>query len=256
MSHFLERLAAGVTQPASQARLKPLLGSVFAPTPQIGQGDAVPIESSTFSFLRPAPVRSEQARTLHPSLRSEEDFRARKQDEHQESPSLHAQDQPASLPPVSSHIEPEKPVFRPLIANVQSATPFENPLTSPGAAPNPVEDERAQHASPGFASPQPLNQAEAPGPYRPLVRIEQPQTAASNPHLLPPQTEARAARNPSAETSSRSTSPSQEPDEIHIHIGRIEVAAIAQPAPRPTAPPARKSLDLGEYLKRGNGRAR
>jgi len=38
----------------------------------------------------------------------------------------------------------------------------------------------------------------------------------------------------------------------HIHIGRIEVAAIAPPAPRPA--PVRKSLSLDEYLRRGNGR--
>ena len=254
MSHFLERLAAGVTQTASQARLRPLLGSVFAPTPQIGQSDIAPIESSTFTFLQPAPVRAEQARTLRSSLRNEENPRAREQDG-QDHPSLRAQAQPASLPPVSSHIEPEKAAFRPLIANVQSATPFEAPLTSPGTAANPVDDEQEQYSSPGFAPPQPLNQTEAPDPYRPLIRNEQPPTVASDPPLLPPQTETRATRNSSTDPYNRSTSPPHEPDEIHIHIGRIEVAAIAQPAPRPATPPARKSLDLGEYLKRRNGRA-
>jgi hypothetical protein len=46
-------------------------------------------------------------------------------------------------------------------------------------------------------------------------------------------------------------SPSSQPDEIEIHIGRIEVAAVLpQPAPHPPARPVRKTLDLGEYLKR------
>jgi hypothetical protein len=41
-----------------------------------------------------------------------------------------------------------------------------------------------------------------------------------------------------------------QPDEIEIHIGRIEVAAVLpQPATRPPAPQMRKSIDLGEYLK-------
>jgi hypothetical protein len=41
-----------------------------------------------------------------------------------------------------------------------------------------------------------------------------------------------------------------EPDEIQIHIGRIEVTAALPPPARPAVKPARKSLDLGEYLKR------
>lgn len=46
--------------------------------------------------------------------------------------------------------------------------------------------------------------------------------------------------------------PAHEPDSIEIHIGRIEVlAAQPQPSPRPAAQPVKKSLDLGEYLRRG-----
>jgi hypothetical protein len=47
--------------------------------------------------------------------------------------------------------------------------------------------------------------------------------------------------------------PSREPDEIHINIGRIELTAIHQIPPR-TAAPARKSINLEEYLKRRGGR--
>jgi hypothetical protein len=46
----------------------------------------------------------------------------------------------------------------------------------------------------------------------------------------------------------------REPDEVHIHIGRIEVTA-APPAPRTVAaPPARKAMSLDEYLARNGGR--
>jgi hypothetical protein len=42
--------------------------------------------------------------------------------------------------------------------------------------------------------------------------------------------------------------------EVEIHIGRIEVTAVPPPVTRPVASQPRKSLDLGEYLKRGRGR--
>jgi hypothetical protein len=45
-------------------------------------------------------------------------------------------------------------------------------------------------------------------------------------------------------------------DDIQIHIGRIEVTAVAQPAPRPAAAPARKAMSLDEYLGRRRGGAR
>jgi hypothetical protein len=58
----------------------------------------------------------------------------------------------------------------------------------------------------------------------------------------------QAAQTPNLRT------PPQQADEIQIHIGRIEVVAVPQAAPRPTATPARKGLSLDEYLSRRNGR--
>lgn len=56
--------------------------------------------------------------------------------------------------------------------------------------------------------------------------------------------------------SSGSGSPGREPDEIQIHIGRIEVTAVAQPMPRPALLPIRKPISLDDYLRRGDGRSR
>lgn len=53
----------------------------------------------------------------------------------------------------------------------------------------------------------------------------------------------------------RSARAEREPDKVEIHIGRIEVTAVPQETPRPAATRPRKSLDLGEYLKRRDGRA-
>jgi hypothetical protein len=45
-------------------------------------------------------------------------------------------------------------------------------------------------------------------------------------------------------------------DDIHIHIGRVEVTAVPPPTPRPVAAPARKTMTLEEYLGRRNGASR
>jgi hypothetical protein len=45
---------------------------------------------------------------------------------------------------------------------------------------------------------------------------------------------------------------SAQSDDIQIHIGRIEVTAVAQPAPRLAAAPARKAMSLDEYLGRSS----
>lgn len=44
------------------------------------------------------------------------------------------------------------------------------------------------------------------------------------------------------------------PDEIQIHIGRIEVIAAPPPAPRVPSVPERKAMSLDEYLSRRDGR--
>jgi hypothetical protein len=49
--------------------------------------------------------------------------------------------------------------------------------------------------------------------------------------------------------------PEREPDEIQIHIGRIEVTAAPPAAVRPASKPERKALSLDDYLKRKRGRA-
>ena len=68
---------------------------------------------------------------------------------------------------------------------------------------------------------------------------------------------ARAASRPAAASiaPARRTAPLQ-PEDIQIHIGRIEVTAVPPQAPRAVPAPARKGLTLDEYLRGSNGRAR
>jgi hypothetical protein len=61
---------------------------------------------------------------------------------------------------------------------------------------------------------------------------------------------------PSQRQAQPAPSLAEESDAIEIHIGRIEVLAAPPRPAQPAAPrPARKSLDLGEYL-RGERRSR
>jgi len=87
--------------------------------------------------------------------------------------------------------------------------------------------------------------------YEPLVPASQPRLVQNQPPV------ANVARTAKAEAARRAVPTQREADEIHIHIGRIEVAASASPAPQVVRPAtARKALSLDEYLKRGNGRGR
>lgn len=87
-----------------------------------------------------------------------------------------------------------------------------------------------------------------PQPYTPLVAQEGP---------TPDFAEAMSGtvKKPDKTRLSRSTTtPNREPDEIEIHIGRIEVTAIQPAAPAAPAKPRRLAPSLDEYLKRRNGR--
>lgn len=66
------------------------------------------------------------------------------------------------------------------------------------------------------------------------------------------QVNARGQQSPVSQPS-RPAQP--QPEEIQVHIGRIEVLAVPQTAPRQAAAPARKGLSLDEYLSRRNGRS-
>jgi len=89
-------------------------------------------------------------------------------------------------------------------------------------------------------------------PYEPLVPANQARAAHVQPMV------ANAARTAKAEAVRRVSPGQREADEIHIHIGRIEVATSAPPAPQAArpVPTPRKALSLDEYLRRGNGSGR
>lgn len=224
MSNFLQRVAATVIQP--KAKLQPMLGSIFAPAtlyspaepfaPEISMQTVAPRhpEMSTPRFEGPSHALK-VGDQLFPATPHEDSSSARFN-------RTQAVDQPL-LPAFSNLTDPRGPTH---------AHPF-------------VEDSPFESSKPA------ANQAASPAAYQPLIAASQlppprlqPLDSLSNP----------AARTVASEATRRFKPAQREADEIHIHIGRIEVAAVAQPVPRPAAAAARTSLNLDEYLRRGNGR--
>ena len=82
--------------------------------------------------------------------------------------------------------------------------------------------------------------------YMPLVAGDFPRP--SPPELLRDRSQAIDADKKNSQAAGR------ERDEIQIHIGRIEVTAVPLAPARAASKPARKTLALDEYLKRGDRR--
>jgi hypothetical protein len=229
MSNFLQRVAASVIQP--QTKLQPMLGSIFAP-------------ATVYSTAEPfqAQVSSQTVTPRHGPLTAPPSNTS----------SLPFTDHPESkdrLFPSTVHEDFSPARFNRSPAADQPLLPaFDNLSNSRGQAhPHPfVEDSAFELAKPA------ANQSPGPSSYQPLIAASQPPP----PRLQPREsfTNPASARTAHSEAARRFPPSQREADEIHIHIGRIEVAAVAQSAPRPAAAAARRSLNLDEYLRRGNGR--
>jgi hypothetical protein len=93
------------------------------------------------------------------------------------------------------------------------------------------------------------------GVYSPLVPEAVGGTASPGNFCALPNTVASATGKNQRDVSRQKPS-AQEPDEIQIHIGRIEVTAVPPAPARPEAKPAARSVSLAEYLKRRDGRGK
>jgi len=216
MSNFLQRVASTAIQP--KAKLQPMLGSIFAPA--TFHSPAEP-DTPEISMQTVAPPRRKPMSTSH--FEEDQLFPAAPQEDF--SP---------------GRFNRTLAVDQPLLAAFLQTTAGPHRF---------AEDEGFTFES---STPQDANQAASPTLYQPLIAASQqppprlqPLDSLSNP---------AAARASESEAARRFQPAQREADEIHIHIGRIEVAAVAQPAPRPAAAAARRSLNLDEYLRRGNGR--
>jgi hypothetical protein len=249
MSHFLERLASSVIRPSAEQKLRPLTGSVFAPGIQPGafeatqlpgfeleQSEAIPQQSSS-------PHRGQGAST----------------------PDAAGRESDPLLPPIRSRLE-----FSPGIeSRINLSKPRPESREAQGASSGPSlepdrshsDQTRKEHEFTPLVKTQTVSQRSGNFSIENRSPISRVQPAASHAASLRSASSApqplSSARPFAGDRAQALRQPTREPDEIHIHIGRVEVAALAQPTVR-QAPPAvpRKSINLDEYLRRSNGRAR
>jgi hypothetical protein len=282
MSNYLQRMASSALSPGGSIR--PILRSIFSPSTSRrvpehipGKGSAssliaaervVPTPAGPDSFLEPGlsgvfgdpvpeattffnPLVNEGQRSNVESRLSSIDIRngdARSD----EQPSLAAQNNHENVTPgrhapgrQGAGMQPPLPAVTPISRNAKQS---EN--TEPISEPVDTLAARAKKSD--------LEDSEAPDNirYRPLMTAsgssaDGPVASWKVSSPLTPATRKEAKGN----LSSSSGLPEREPDEIQIHIGRIEVTAVPQAVPRPAPPPLRKSISLNDYLKRGEGRS-
>jgi hypothetical protein len=219
MSNFLQRVAATVIQP--KVKLQPMLGSIFAPPTFYSPAEPLPIEISSQTVV---PHGNDPATTPHFEPSSQFFARNVFEREDRSFPATVLEDSSPSRPDHSPS------AYQPLLPA------FNNPHLRASAQSQAFAEDSVLKSLRPAADPTTL-----PTSYQRLIAVSQSPPARLQPVDSP--------SNP------RRSKPAQsEPDEIHIHIGRIEVAAIAQAAPRPAAAQARRSVNLDEYLRRSNGR--
>lgn len=233
MSNFLQRIASTVAPAQARPRLQPMLGSIFGPSAFLGRDasgslDARENHSETvagrtqmgrYSGRADLDIASALA-VGHPTTPSAPAPRFAAHDEPPLMPRYYGGEEPAQRRMGRAEQGDEEPFRRQVAESSQEEASFSSAAS------------RAESADSSQISP--------PKPMWPA------------PTLMPISLQPlRAAVEPRTEQVRRAPAQRSEPDEIHIHIGRIEVASVAPP--RVVAPPPRKSLSLDDYLRRGHG---
>ncbi|HEY2012479.1 MAG TPA: hypothetical protein VGH38_03210 [Bryobacteraceae bacterium] len=222
MSGYLQRIASPALH--SRSAIRPILGSIFAPREHPGPE---------------TEVAETRARHVAPPPQTRQPFPER--------PSIRRGPAEEAIP--HTEIRPVARVaerFQPLLGDtwaedheVERVQSISGELSSQPAEPTPP---RPEHA--------PVHDSD-PAPHNPVREVFSKRT-----HSQPPAISAAPMRRTGANQwqtkESANRAAQREPDQIEIHIGRIEVTAV--PQPQQTAPAVkqpRKALSLDEYLKRG-----
>lgn len=240
MSHFLERLARGVMRSegtAAQPALRPMTGSIYAPA-WMSDGREPDSPRAELYEIAAGEAREEIAERTS----SAEPAREHRLDV-METPRIVAEN--AQMPRVAA-------------MRAERLLPAEKRETRGDDfwfAARTDEDDATRDEGERPAATL-MRRSEEPGALDLQSAVEFLTGAGQEETRAPAAARLNSGRQAARVLPAGASSQMREPDEITIHIGRIEVAAVQQQAPRPAAAPQRKAMSLDEYLKRGNGRAR
>jgi len=231
MSNFLQRIASTVAPSQARPRLQPMLGSIFAPA-ALFDSVAASLSDARENHSETVASRTEMGRY-----------------------SGHADPHAASALAVEHPTTPTAPAPRFATHEVPPLLP----RYDGGEQPAQRRMDRAEQDE-GALFGQVAESAQEEASFRSASKtvsadsspISQPQPIRPAQALMPISLQSlRVSAGPRVDQPQRAPAQRNEPDEIHIHIGRIEVASVAPP--RVAAPPPRKSLSLDDYLRRGHG---
>lgn len=264
MSSLFRRLAAGQIDPA-HPRVRPAAALPFAPLtplaePMDGAASAPAPQRVMPAATPPAPTTaSPAARPFAPDT----DLSAPER-----TPTL-----PLAAPTSDAGQTPRDPLPRPVTAPTPHLAPRLAPQLDP--ARTPPHDAPPRLTAPGAeattraatAPPDTASEADLPAPP-PLVTLATPARSAALPGRaiaerlarptapadgdrapVRPHAPAGAGRPVAGSVEATAQREAAEPNEVHVHIGRIEVTALPEPA-RPQRRRGQAPMSLDDYLKR------
>ncbi len=255
MTGYLQRLATSAREPA---RLHPFVGPMFAePQPEAAAPVLPHVDLSAASEDQAAATSAAAAdhveRTAAPAAPPMGALSTpmwRRDEQQIVEPRADRTDSNAQDPnDARSDGAKARASFRPLLPAAEAEAHIE---ATAAAGPD------ATHARPASSRAQPLAPRTGRGAPAGATPVVLPRPGASFDDVerpIAPQTAPNALRQPAA-GERRSAARPRGSEDIHIHIGRVEVTAVPPPAPRPPAAPARKTMTLEEYLGRRNGAPR
>src|SRR5271166_4231620 len=262
MSGYLQRMALSALNPGGS--IHPVLGSVFS-APKYGR------TTDTFQWEADVLSRDHPESLVTPSPEATRGFQAPEAASGPSVSSIPPLQIPTLLPEKARQDEDSNPIsearralqnevsrpiseartsFKPLVTKAQ-----QQEVGKPAVRSVSRDDEAGQLQEPIEHRRQGREQEVVhKGVYKPLMAETLRGTAPPSIFGDKPNSFASAARKKEQEqrdVSRRGVGlPEVEPDEIQIHIGRIEVTALPQAPAPPAAKPAPKSANLDEYLKR------